>query len=235
MSVDAAPVRLQGASISTGSTSSPTVVKAFASAVRDGSRLIAFINWGASTGKVTGVSDTVNGPELWRPCPTTNAVESSGPQQGEWWEHPNSAAGIPTVTATFDASRAFAGICLHELAGADPQIVGYGTGRSFSSTTAATTADVTPLTDNCYIAGACTNDIDSTNHPTATAPFTLREDPGTSTTQIVATEDETQSTATAVHAAFTWPTALTGTVHLLIVQPPQIAPPRRALALQHRG
>src|SRR4051812_19990133 len=129
MTMAAAPVRIQGASTSTDGTASPTVGKAFASAVREHARILAFINWGASTGIVAKVGDTVNGEEGWRRCPTTNASEASGPQQGEWWEHPNSAPGIPTVTATFDANRTFAGICLHELAGADPQIIGYGTAR----------------------------------------------------------------------------------------------------------
>lgn len=228
------PSVLQFAANSSGGTAGPTIGKAFASAVIAGSGLLAFVNWGATSGTVKFIDDTVNGPGGWQRVPNSNVVDAAGPQQGEFWFLPRTGDGIPTITANFSANQTFCGIVIHEIAaGADVGMFIEAATASAVETASTTfnSSNLTPSRDGCLLIGATTNSTNSTL-PSAASPFTIVV---TSTSnQIVGTESQVQGAAASTHAAFTYSGAVTGTVHFVIIRPVLAGPMRPALARQLR-
>lgn len=228
------PAVLQFAVNSSGGTAGPTIGKAFSSAVIAGSGLLAFVNWGATTGTVTRIDDTVNGPGGWQRVQTSNVVDSAGPQQGEFWFLPRTGDGIPTIVANFSANQTFCGIVIHEIAaGADVGMFIEAATASAVETASTTfnSSNLTPSRDGCLLIGATTNSTDSTV-PSAASPFTLVTE--STTNQIVGTESQVQASAASAHAAFTYSGAVTGSVHFVIIRPVLAGPRRRAPAPQLR-
>lgn len=212
--------RVQSASVSTdGSAPVGTIAKAFAAPVTAGNRLLAFVNWGASTGSVTKIDDTVNGSGVWTRIAASNGKDGTGPQQGEVWELRSTLAGTPTVTATFDLTTyGFRGIIIVEVAGCDPAVAANAaTGNGMTSNTAFTTANITPTIAGCYLAAFCTNGTDS-QQPIVGSGYVLRETPG-GATQITGFEDRVQAAAAPIAGTFSFTTAVTGTVHLVALAP----------------
>jgi hypothetical protein len=213
-------------SASNGATaSSNTIAQALGSAVLAGSRLKAFPVWGATTGTVTQVSDSINGTANWVKVTGSNASEAGGPTQGEFWTNPNSAAGpAPTITVTFSVAQTFRALAVEEITGTDPT-EGAAALASASAKGAATTSfvssNITPAVNGSYISGGCSNDLDATV-PAAGGAFTLRE---VTTGQVTGTEDQVQAVAAAIAANFTFPSAVTGTVHVVAFKPAPVVVP----------
>lgn len=219
----AAPVIRQsnGNGASTGST---TITQALASAVLAGSRLYAWIVWGAATGVVQSVSDTINGTNGWVQVPNSRIADSGGPTQGELWTNANSAAGAaPTITATYGngsgtpVSQTFRAIIFGEMTGADlyDKTILISTKDQTTAVTSMTSNNITTVVPNCLILCACSNDT-NTVVPTAGPGFVIDK---TTTTQVIATEKQTKATAGVIGGSFSFGTAAAGVIIIAAFRP----------------
>lgn len=212
-----APVIRQSAGNGVGATSLITIPQALGSAVLAGSRLMAYITWGASTGTVTGVSDTINLTAGWAPVPNTLVADTGGPTQSQWWTNPNSAAGpAPTITATYSVAQQFRAIIVQEITGSDPSDTILASAKDQTTTTTSMVSNsITTLVKNCLVIGACSNDTNAVA-PTAGTGYTLDK---TTTNQVTATEWQAQAAAGAITAAFTFGTAAAGVIQIIALKP----------------
>jgi hypothetical protein len=101
----------QAPSVVTSGQSGTTAARAFGSAVQAGDLLFAFVGQRHATNTVTGVSDSVNGAWTYAFGPV-RAAGNLAPQYLYGYYRPNSAAGTPTVTATFSAAADGGQICI---------------------------------------------------------------------------------------------------------------------------
>jgi hypothetical protein len=88
-----------------------TPAQTFAGAVGAGNTIIALVGWGAASGTVTSVQDSVNGAVNYTLA--GSLIAGSGRSLACYY-FTGSAAGTPTVTATLSASQASAGISCFE-------------------------------------------------------------------------------------------------------------------------
>lgn len=206
------------------SASLNNITQALSLAVLAGSRLYAYIVWGSASGVVQSVSDTINGTTGWVKVPNSNASESAGPTQGEWWVNPNSAAGAaPTITATFGngsgtaTAFGFRAIVFGEITDSDPtEVAAIASAKAIAtSTTTFTSNGVIVPNDGSLILGGCSNDVDGTV-PSAGSGFTIDK---TTTTQVIGTESEVQATHGGAFATFTFASAVAGIVSIVALSP----------------
>ncbi len=127
------------------------ITRAYGAAMTAHSLLVCFINWGAATGTVTGVSDTLNG--AW----TLAKVEQGNLTSSDCYYVLNGAQGsAPTVTVTFGASVTGPELVIYEVAPATGQFWFLdGTPNGATGTASPTTGSITTAGSNdllfaCY-------------------------------------------------------------------------------------
>lgn len=229
------PAVRQSAHASIGGTSGPNIACTFGSPVLQGSRLVAFGDYGDTFHAGCVMSDTVNGTGRWTQLNTATAPDA--PLSASQWELLNSNPGTCTITFAFPVNEQFNALIIYEITGSDYSLpsasVAALAANGTTMSTTYTSPSLTPAYDGCLLIGGCSNGHDSTGPASVNAPFAIRE--VTTVGQANATADGVQATAAPVQVVFTYAVAEFGTVHLMAVPPLSAGMPmRRALAAQLR-
>lgn len=171
--------------------SATTIADTFASAVGAGSTLWCVVSFDSAM-TLSGVADSVNGAwTLAIGVTQTNNVERS-----ELWYKANSAAGTPTVTATFATAADFRRITIEEVSGtanAAPEKVAASQGNSAAPNSGSQTTTV----DGQFIAGGLQINAVSISNANG---FTVRQ---LGTAQEAVLLDKIQATAGAIDVSVT--------------------------------
>lgn len=217
----------------TADPTATTIAKAYPGAVTAGNLLVAFVfhYTGANTDPETAaVADSVNG--AWTIIDP--AWESSIQVHTSAWYLKNTAAGTPTVTATFPTSRQFRQIIIAEYSGAD-KVAPLHKHAVTQTLTFTTGADgtvgpaIVPTVAGCMIVGLAAATSASTIAPGT--GFTERQE----VPSVVQLQDLLQAVPASITPKWTMGTAAKGSLYSIAFQPPQRVPRSPVVNFQDPG